>query len=252
MNFFELVEAFVYIFIGLPMCILFGILVHESGHLLFGMINGFKFHMLVIGPIGVRRVDGKIKVYYESNKSYWGGISLTLPTNDDDNNIDIFTKILIAGPLFSFIVGMSIIITSIIFKSFIVAILGITVLSFFVSTILPSETQMFYTDGMRYRILKKKDIYSFEEYAILRITFNIVVHNSYLYVNLSDINTLKKSDKTKNRYLGTCYEYLMCKDKGDDGAAQIAFNELKELEKYVPAKFVEVMMPGNMSTKEIT
>lgn len=245
MNIFDLVEGFVYIFIGLPLCLLFGIFIHESGHLLYGMMNGFQFNLLVVGPIGFRSVEGKTKVYFESNKSYWGGISLTLPTNDDDNNIDIFTKILIAGPLFSMIVGMSIIIISILFKSFLCAVLGITVFSFFISTILPIETQMFYTDGMRYRILKKQDIYSFEEYAIIKITFNFVVNNSYLHVDLSDINTLIKSDKAKNRYLGTCYQYLLCKEQGDDDAAQIAFNEMKELEKYVPAKFVEIMMPGN-------
>lgn len=46
------------------LCYLIAGIVHELGHVLIGLINGWKFLLLIIGPFGIKaNSNGKIKFY---------------------------------------------------------------------------------------------------------------------------------------------------------------------------------------------
>jgi hypothetical protein len=48
------------------LCYMVSGIVHELGHIIVGLVNGWKFYLLVIGPLGIK-VDesGRVKFYFE-------------------------------------------------------------------------------------------------------------------------------------------------------------------------------------------
>jgi len=82
---------------------LFAIFVHELGHLLTGLALGQKLKLFVVGFFGIKDEAGKTKVFFNKNFSYFGGVAATAPKSEKDINPKSFSKILIAGPIFSLI-----------------------------------------------------------------------------------------------------------------------------------------------------
>ncbi len=53
------------IFIGsIVLCPFIAIFIHELGHLLAGLIQGFKLQLFVVAFLGIKRVDDKIEFYF--------------------------------------------------------------------------------------------------------------------------------------------------------------------------------------------
>ena len=82
-------------------------IVHEVGHVLCGLLNKWRFLMLVVGPLKLYRedMDGKICFGLEKDITLWGGCGGTFPRKDEESNVDVFARILLAGPLASLIFG---------------------------------------------------------------------------------------------------------------------------------------------------
>ena len=75
--------------------------VHELGHLITGLIQGFRFELFVVGPLGIKRENNRIKVYLNKNIAHYGGLASTLPRNDNAENSRILANICLAGPIAS-------------------------------------------------------------------------------------------------------------------------------------------------------
>jgi hypothetical protein len=45
----------------------FAILLHELGHLVAGIIQGFKIELFVVGFLGIKRENNKLKFYFNTN-----------------------------------------------------------------------------------------------------------------------------------------------------------------------------------------
>ena len=58
-------------------------IIHELGHVVCGLINRWKFYMLVVGPFKLYREDNDlnkgIKFGIEKNPALWGGCGGTFP-----------------------------------------------------------------------------------------------------------------------------------------------------------------------------
>jgi hypothetical protein len=80
--------------------------IHELGHVVVGLTHKWKLFMLVVGPIGVKRKGEKLSLYFEKNLVLWGGVGGTLPTNESEDNIKIWSTILLGGPIASIITGI--------------------------------------------------------------------------------------------------------------------------------------------------
>jgi len=99
-------EVLVYILTAL-LCYWIAGLIHEMGHIIIGLIYGWKFTLLVIGPIGLKvNETGKLQFYLEKRLVLWGGVGGTLPREVDDKNSQIWGKILLGGPLISILSGI--------------------------------------------------------------------------------------------------------------------------------------------------
>jgi len=187
--------------------------VHELGHLLTGLFNGFRFELFVVGPLGIKRESDKIKVFLNKNLGYYGGVAATTPVNNEEKNAQKFAWILLAGPISSIIFAfLCFIIAFSIGKPLgMVFILG-GVMSFgiFLATTVPSRTGMFFTDRKRFQRLiypgKDREV----ELAMLRILGTFTMDNSYKNIALQDIELMVSDDYPMITYFGLfnliCYQ----------------------------------------------
>ncbi|MFK7820784.1 MAG: M50 family metallopeptidase [Planctomycetaceae bacterium] len=191
--------------------------VHELGHLIVGLAQGLELTIFVVGPLGIRKEDGKTKVYLNTNLMLAGGIAGTAPVDDSPANEDRFRRVVIAGPMMSLV--FSAICLSLAWRvpnsatfptGFFLGAGGILSIVIFFATTIPSKTGVFFTDRKRYQRLmfpgKAKNV----ELATLRIMGSYQQHDSYRHVAVSDIEELISADEPINRFLGyfnmVCYQ----------------------------------------------
>ena len=90
-------------FSSVILCPFFAIFLHELGHLIAGLIQGFKLQLFVVAFLGIKREDDKVKFYFNKELQFFGGIAATSPPKVTNNLKKQFAYILIAGPLSSLI-----------------------------------------------------------------------------------------------------------------------------------------------------
>lgn len=169
------------------------LMVHELGHLLTGLIQGFRFELFVVGLLGVRREAEKINFYLNKNLAYYGGVGATSPTDDSPDNPQKFARILLAGPIASIVFALvCLVIGNYIAEPWCIFWYtgGITSMAIFFATTIPSKTGVFFTDRKRYQRLvtpgKDQDI----ELAMLNIMGKFAKDNSYANIQPSDIELM--------------------------------------------------------------
>ena len=139
---------------------------HELGHLLMGLAQGFRFHMYVAGFLGLRRntETEAIEVYVNRDAQLFGGIAATIPTQRNSKLRQQFAGIVIAGPLTSLLSGGLVLGLTYYGMKHItpdasaalrcLLIFGLTFglisLALFLATTIPSRTGAFFTDRARY------------------------------------------------------------------------------------------------------
>ncbi|WP_299439603.1 M50 family metallopeptidase [uncultured Aquimarina sp.] len=186
---------------------------HELGHLITGMIQGFKFELFVVGPLGIKRENDRIKFYLNKNLGYYGGIAATIPKDDHPDNAKKFANVLLGGPVASIVFA----IICFLISYFIGKPLGIIFytggtisIAIFFATTIPSKTGMFFTDRKRYQRLTKPGKDQEVELAILRILGNYSKDNSYKNISKNDIDILVSDDIPFIHFFGLssliCYQ----------------------------------------------
>ncbi len=175
---------------GSVLAILIALAIHELGHLITGLAQGFSFQLFVIGPLGIKREDEKIKVYFNKELGYYGGVAASTPVNDDPENAKKFGNLILAGPIASFVFAIIFIVLSTnIGKpySFTCFLTGFVSFGLFLATTIPTKTGMFFTDRKKYQRLttpgKDQDV----ELATLRIIGSYSKNGGYKEVAKSDI-----------------------------------------------------------------
>lgn len=178
---------------------------HELGHLITGLAQGFRFALFVFGPLGVKREEEKVKWYLNTNLGHYGGIAATTPINNDPANAQKFARILIAGPLTSLLGGIILVSLSTVLGApwnTIVFSGGLVSLMLFLATTIPSKTGAFFTDRKRYQRLTRPGKAQQVELATLRIMGQYAQDESYQNVDPTDINILLEDEEPFMRYFG--------------------------------------------------
>ena len=71
--------------------VIFSVLaIHELGHILVGLAQGFAFQLFVIGPLGIKAEKNGIKFYLNKELAYYGGVAASTPVDDDPSNAKKF------------------------------------------------------------------------------------------------------------------------------------------------------------------
>lgn len=163
-------EVVIFILIAILCYIISGI-IHELGHIIVGLANGWKFFLLVIGPLGIKTdEEGKLKFYFEKRIALWGGVGATLPKDAKVDNIKIWSNILLGGPFASIVMGVIFLPLGIITKNIVLLLLGAMPLGMGIMCALPLpiKTGITYSDGGRWSRLRKGGQESDEEIALFR------------------------------------------------------------------------------------
>ncbi len=198
--------------LGFIFLMFFVIGIHELGHLVAGLIQGFRFELFVIGPLGIKRENDKIKVYLNKNLAYYGGVAATLPVDDNPKNRKKFARLILAGPITSLVLSIVLFVCGYFFelpaeKWLLKASVGS--MAIFLATTLPSKTGTFFTDRKRYQRVLSKGKVGEVEMAMLRVLGIYNRDQSYKNISKKDIE-LMIQDKDYN-YFGLFsklnYEY---------------------------------------------
>lgn len=185
--------------------------VHESAHLVVGLINGWKFQIFQIGPFLWERegIEAPIRFSLCGNISRWGGLAASCPAQKSQNNIKVWSKVLIAGPLSSIIFGVIFLTLYHFLKKDIFLMTGLVCLAMGLVTILPIpvKTGITYNDGKRYKRLVSGGRDAAEEIALLNITVDSTFDEKTFKPEPEDIKVLCESDDELFRYFGYYFYY---------------------------------------------
>lgn len=222
--------------------VLFVLVIHELGHLIAGLLQGFRFELFVVGPLGIKREDDKIKVYFNKNLGFYGGVAATLPVDDNPNNINKYANLILAGPIASLLLAI-ICFSFVYFFNFteekLLVIAGAASIGIFFATTIPSKTGAFFTDRKRYQRLLSNSKDRKVEMALLRILgIYSRDNNSYKNVNINDIDLV--TEDLDYKYFGLSmkltYEYEI--EGSFNVETKLSFDEMTPK---MPKSFVKVV-----------
>lgn len=227
---FENFNVFYYLIMCIAGYLISGYL-HECGHIIVGCICGWKFKMLVVGPLGIRRTENKLKIYFEKNMKYWCGVGLAVPVKDVDNNLQIWKKVLLGGPLFSSVFGMIFMVSGISFEIDFLFVIGIMSFAIGMVCLIPCKTGILYSDGGRlFRLNKSNSNEQKEEIALFHLALNEWI-KGHRKLTVNDIEILISSSDNSLKYYGLYYGYKYFTEIGNLEQMNQCKAEMLELEK---------------------
>ena len=185
-------------FVGIFIMLHIILFIHELGHLITGLVQGFRFDLFVVGLLGVKREEDGIKCYLNKDLNYYGGVAATSPKGNEEANAKKFAFILLAGPIASIVFAIICLFSASHFPppyGISIFIGGIMSLAIFLATTVPEKTGMFFTDRKRFQRLVSPGKDQKVELALLRIMGQYAQDHSYQNIELSDIDLLI-SDET--------------------------------------------------------
>lgn len=206
-------------------------LIHELGHVVVELLYGWKFAILVVGPIGLkRRNDDRLTLYLEKNKGFWGGIGGASPVKEaTENNLKVFAKSLLGGPIASIAVGIIFLIvccfrfSSGFHFSSLGLLLDVTLLMFTymllsigIVCLVPIKNGFTYTDGKRWLRIRGEGQEKAEEIALFKMVERQIFKKSNDTLQKEDFEALLSAKHPVHRYYGYYYLYLFYRANYDD------------------------------------
>jgi hypothetical protein len=218
-------------------------IVHELGHVLMGIINGWKFYMLVIGPFELKREnpEDKVKLRFEKNVMMWGGMGGSYPTEDRPENLKIWSSVLMAGPIASLLLGTIVLPLAVFTKSLFLLMLSVEalVLGIICGLPIPMKTGFLYTDGGRWNRLRKGGQEGAEETALFSVVISSVTHGDGVTPFNETIQPLLCSKEASFQYYGQYYLYQIAKEQNDTEKMAEIKDKMEILKANVPQLIID-------------
>ncbi|MDZ4681201.1 MAG: M50 family metallopeptidase [Saprospiraceae bacterium] len=185
---------------------------HELGHLISGLAQGFKFHLFIVGLLGVRRnmETDDIEWFLNRDVNLAGGIAATIPMRDEPNLRQKFALIVAMGPVVSLlgaILGIGLSYAWLpqletqgtallrIALNFGFAF-GAASLLLFAATTIPGKTGTFFTDRARFFRLIGGGKAAEIEQAILTVLAKTMGGEPYSALDKSQLEAIASEDST--------------------------------------------------------
>lgn len=222
----ETQEDKIIMIIGIIIMIHFVLLIHELGHVVMGLLQGFRFELLVVGLLGIKRENEKIKIYLNKNFGYYGGLGLTVPKDDSSDNLRKFAYVILAGPIASIVFTlMCFFMVNYLAKPYGVIVFagGLASFGIFLATTVPSKSGMFYTDRKRYQRLMTPGKDQEVELAMLTIIASFVKNQSFIGVKKETFNILIADNDPYIKHYGLFN--LICWQIENEGAIEAKVKE---------------------------
>lgn len=224
-------------------CYIIATLIHELGHIIYGLANHWKLFMLVVGPVKLYRtsIEAPIKIGIEKNITLWCGAGGTLPQHKSDENLKIWANILIAGPITSIVFSLLLLPLFIVYKSIFLLMLCLMPLAMGIMCLLPlkMKTGLLYNDGTRYRRLKSAGQEALEEKAIFQLMEITVFDGSNPTYPQELIEPLLHSKDYEFNYYGYYYSYVNAKNKQEQDEADRQLANMEKIRDKVPKLIID-------------
>ncbi|MEG7845714.1 site-2 protease family protein [Bacillus mobilis] len=133
------------------------VIIHELGHVVFGVIGGLTFKFMTVGPITVQKEKEKVRIRENKLWAYFGGVAMLIPPSRVTPNLSKkWAWMTLGGPITSLLFGMTF--GYIYMVSYYQYLLYFSVFHFiiFAVTIVPIKGTLM-SDGMQFLILIKGD-----------------------------------------------------------------------------------------------
>lgn len=216
-------------------------IVHEGGHVVAGLAQGWKFELLVVGPLKLYRgKDGKVRLGIEKNILLWCGIGGTAPAERSEANLKKFARTLLAGPaasiLFGMLCGISLFWGVTVFRAMMTFIpigMGIFCLN------PKAKTGILYSDGGRFLRIVKGGKTAAEEKAIFEAAFLEKMDPNGSY-DEQGILVMTSSDDVSFQFLGHYYAWLNAKKNHNEEEMKIRIHNMEQIKKDVPKAVVDM------------
>ncbi|PGD09052.1 hypothetical protein COM34_11015 [Bacillus wiedmannii] len=133
------------------------VIIHELGHVIFGIIGGLTFKFMTVGPITVQKEKGKVRIRENKLWAYFGGVAMLIPPSIVTPNLSKkWAWMTLGGPITSLLFGITF--GYIYMVSYYQYLLYFSVFHFiiFAVTISPIKGTLM-SDGMQFLILIKDD-----------------------------------------------------------------------------------------------
>lgn len=182
---------------------------HELGHLLAGLAQGFRFMLFVVGPLGVRAGrSGKIEVYFNTDGSLAGGVAATMPQPGTTDLLSKFARVVAAGPISSLLGALLLLPLGywglerhtpeaapvLRWLSWLAMSTGGFSVGFFLATVLPGRTGIFFTDRARYFRLVGGGEAALAEQSALELSAQLYGNEPYERMDRSAIDRCLQDD----------------------------------------------------------
>lgn len=239
----DLVRFLVLFFFSWIVAYFLSTLVHELGHVICGLVHGWKLFLLVVGPMKIYRKtpDSAISIGIEKNPVLWCGIGGTLPPSKSEENIRTWAKILLAGPIASILLGIAAAIGLLFWHSIFMLLLCLTPLGMGIMCALPLKikTGLLYNDGTRYKRLTHGGQEELEEIALFQL-MEVSVFGGDEPVYPSDlIAPLIASKDIELNYYGFYYSYINALREHDEEEMTLQTENMERIKDKVPKAVIE-------------
>lgn len=213
--------------------------IHELGHLVAGLAQGFRFQLYIVGLLGLRRSGKKIDVFLNKDLGMMGGVAATVPVTHDPRNKQKFARIVLAGPIASLLFAVIACVLWMLVSSGAARGFWFTSVAcsaaIFLATTVPKKTGVFFTDRARYQRLAGNDAASRSEEAMLTLMAQYFIDNSYKNISLENARIMQADNEAFTRFWGHYYEYNYYKDNAMNDEAETAREKLRKLKEQAPA-----------------
>ena len=189
--------------------------IHELGHLITGIVLGQKFKLFVVAFFGVEENNGKIKIFLNKNLAYFGGIMAVVPKSINDINYKIFAKILISGPITSFLYGIFCLLIFFNFDTYLNSFFGLsalTSLGLFLATTIPNKSGIMFTDRKRFQRLISKGKSQDAEIAMYQILSQSIIENSFKNIDIEKTYIVEKDVDFEMKFWAEYLRFLYYKE----------------------------------------
>lgn len=203
------------------------ITIHELGHLFTGLFFGHKLKLFVIGFLGIKDENGELRFFFNKNLSYFGGVAATVPKTEKDINPKLYSNILIAGPISSFVYFIVCLIVFILFDSYLNSFFGLsalTSLGLFLATTLPEKSGIMFTDRKRFQRLNKKGVTQDAETAMYELISKSIIDNSFKNIDI-DKTYIMEQDKDSTIQFWTVYLRYMFYKENNQSEKEINYSK---------------------------
>ncbi|MEM9821230.1 MAG: site-2 protease family protein [Bacteroidota bacterium] len=187
------------------------IAIHELGHLLMGLWQGFDFQLFVVGFLGIRREeDRSIKVYFNRDWNFFGGVAATAPTEYTPKTLEQLARVMLAGPMASLGLALLALCLAVLtggVMRMLFFITGLMSLLIVLATTLPEKTGLFYTDRKRYQRLKNGGQAQAIEGALAQANAQKLREQPMTDLPLAQLRKITEDELALVQYLGYFYLY---------------------------------------------